>query len=74
VSYRQDLRILEKVVTMQAVKFMNLAIPLEVRFQIEQVARLHYWNLQDVVIEAVKAFYVTQGEPGKAKTDECPVT
>ena len=53
---------------------MCLAFPLEVRTQIEQVARLHYWNLQDVVIEAVKAYYLTQGEPGKVQTDECPVT
>lgn len=56
------------------VKHMCLAFPLEVRTQIEQVARLHYWNLQDVVIEAVKAYYLTQGEPGKVQTDECPVT
>lgn len=56
---------------MQEGKQMNIFMPFEVRAQIELIARKHYWDLQDVVIEAVRAFYLVEGEPGKVQTDEC---
>ncbi len=55
-------------------KAMLIQFPMEVREQIEAIAKKHYDTYQDVVVRAVRAFYVVEGEPGKVQTDECPVT
>ena len=54
---------------------MLIQFPVEVRFQIEAIARKHYQTYQDVVVDAVKAFYVLEGEPGtQVQKQECQVS
>ena len=56
-------------------KAMLIQFPVEVRFQIEAIARKHYQTYQDVVVDAVKAFYVLEGEPGtQVQKQECQVS
>ena len=47
-------------------------LPIDARAKLEQVARLHYENLNDVVIRAIETLWTLEGEPGKqVQKQEC---